>query len=310
MNNDSNIAPTLVIPRLTEEYIRDGLKSLDWYTLYAPDVVLNFHWPDAVLFTLLAHVKKPKHILDLGSYFGILPFVVEEISRINNCPESFDWTLIDSCLFTKELAAVVKGEITLSSHYLNNYHLNTWHCRGTGQSWKENVLFKRIGNYYLPPSTPLEFENYWSSLATHYKIPKPSMRMFESIEEVQDTKFDLVHFDLAAGDYQVNKEMFNLISVHKLNNGGIIVFDDMRPQHPNMLLLFQYILATSDFRPIAFSTGKIAMMRKKYKAEFILNVENAGLREINLQYRDNYYSFAVNGGRDTEWGDFLDLRAN
>lgn len=309
MDNNINIAPTLAIPRLTEEYVRDGYKSFDWYTFYNPDIVLNFHWPDAVLFTLLAHVKKPKHILDLGSYFGILPFVVEEISRINNCPESFDWTLIDSCLYTKELASVVKGEIALTLRYLNNYHLNTWHVDNV-PSWKENTLFKRVGDYYLPPSTPLEFENFWTALSTHYKVSQPSMTMFESIEEVQDIKFDLVHFDLAAGNYQVNKAMFNLISVHKLNDDGIIVFDDMRPQHPNMLLLFQYILETSDFRPIAFSTGKIAMMRKKYKAEFILNVENAGLKEIDRRKRDNYYSFAVSDGEDAKWGDFLDLRAN
>jgi len=309
MENNINIAPTLVIPRLTAEFVKDGLKNFDHFTFYRPDVVLNFHWPDVVLFTLLAHVKKPKHILDLGSYFGILPFVVEEISRINNCPESFDWTLVDSCLYTKELAAAAKGEIALSSIYLNNYHLNTWHINNV-PPWKENVLFKRVGSYYLPPSNPLEFENYWSSLATHYKVPKPSMTMFESIEEVQDKKFDLVHFDLSAGNYQVNKAMFNLISVHKLNDSGIIVFDDMRPQHPNMLLLFQYILATSDFRPIAFSTGKIAMMRKKYKAEFILNVENAGLRELDYRRRDSYFSFARDDCKDTDWGDFLDLRAN
>ena len=298
----------LKIPRITKEYVRDGLQAFDHYTFYSPDVVLNFHLPDVVLFTLLAHVKKPKHILDLGSYFGILPFVVEEISRIYNCAETFDWTLIDNSLYTKELAKVVKGEVTLSLHYLTNYHLDTWHVNNVPK-WKENELFKKVGDYYLPPSTPLEFENYWSSLATHYKVPRPSMSMFESVEEVQDKKFDLVHFDLAAGAYQFNKTMFENLVKNNLNENGIIVFDDMRPQHPNMLLLFQYILESSDFRPIAFSTGKIAMMRKQFKEEFINKVGEAGLIATNI-VKDAYYSFQRISGMESDWGDFLDLKSN
>ena len=136
-----------------------------------------------------------------------------------------------------------------------------------------------------------------------------SKTMFESIEEVKDTKFDLVHFDLTAGASELNKNMFNYIIQHKLNDDGIIVFDDMRPQHPKMLLFFQYILATSDFRPVAFSTGKIAMMRKKYKPEFIFKADNAGLRQV-VHTRDSYFSFALAGGEETDWGDFLDLRSN
>jgi hypothetical protein len=299
---------SLKIPRVTKEFVRDGLQAFDHYTFYEPEVVLNFHFPDIVLFTLLAHVKKPKHILDLGSYFGILPFVVEEISRINNCPESFNWTMVDNCLYTKELAGTINGDVTFSNRYLNRNHLDSWHENNVPK-WKENVLFKKVGEYYLPPSTTLEFERYWSCFATHYKVPKPSMKMFESIDEVKDTKFDLVHFDLTAGASELNRKMFHLIAEHKLNDDGIIVFDDMRPQHPKMLVFFQYILATSDFRPVAFSTGKIAMMRKKYKPEFIFKVDNAGLREVN-HTRDNYFSFAMAGGEETDWGDFLDLRAN
>jgi hypothetical protein len=68
-------------------------------------------------------------------------------------------------------------------------------------------------------------------------------------------------------------------------------------------------LATSDFRPVAFSTGKIAMMRKKHKPGFIFSVDNAGLRQV-IHTRDSYFSFALAGGEETDWGDFLDLRTN
>jgi hypothetical protein len=302
-----NIAPTLVIPRLTEEYIRDGFKTLDWHAFYEPDTVLNFHYPDVVLFSLLAHVKKPKHILDLGSFFGMLPFIVEEIFRSSGSNEQFNWTLVDNCLYTKEFAEAIKNKTPISARYLNQKHFNAW--RRENVIPRKETLFDKSGYYLLPPSNPMEFRAYWHRFSSSYNVPMPPMIMVESIEEVNDKKFDLVHFDLTAGASELNKRMFNHIAEHKLNDDGIIVFDDMRPQHPKMLLFFQYILATTDFRPVAFSTGKIAMMRKKYKPEFIFKVDNEGLREVN-HTRDNYFSFALAGGEETDWGDFLDLRAN
>jgi len=306
-SKDNNGPPTLVIPRLTEEYIRDGFKTLDWYSLYEPDLVLNFHYPDVALFALLAHVKQPKHILDLGSFFGMLPFIVEEIFRSSGSDRRFNWTLVDTCLYTKELAEAIKNGISTSGRYLSKKHFDAWH-QENATPWKEH-WFAKSGDYFLPPSNPFEFGIFWYRFASHYKIPTPYIKMFESIEEVKDTKFDLVHFDLTAGASELNKNMFNHIIQHRLNDDGIIVFDDMRPQHPKMLVFFQYILATSDFRPVAFSTGKIAMMRKQHKPGFIFSVDNAGLRQV-IHTRDSYFSFALAGGEETDWGDFLDLRTN
>lgn len=303
----NDIAPTLRIPRLTREYIRDGFKTLNWHSFYEPDLVLNFHYPDVVLFALLAHVKQPKHILDLGSFFGMLPFIVEEIYRSSDSTKQFNWTLVDTCLYTKEFAEAITNNTPISARYLNQTHFDAWRCENV-LPWKE-VMFKRFGDYFVPPSTPSEFDTFWYRFALHHKIPKPFMTMFETIEQVKDTKFDLVHFDLTAGASELNKNMFNHLITHNLSDDGIIVFDDMRPQHPKMLVFFQYILATSDFRPVAFSTGKIAMMRKQYKAEFIFKADNEGLREVK-HTRDDYFSFQLAGGEETDWGDFLDLRAN
>jgi hypothetical protein len=307
MDNNINIEPTLVIPRLTREYIRDGFKTLDWHSLYAPDLVLNFHYPDVALFALLAHIKQPKHILDLGSFFGMLPFIVEEIYRSSGSTKQFNWTLVDTCLYTKELAEAIKNRSPISTRYLSQVHFDAWRQENV-LPWKER-WFQKSGDYFLPPSNPFEFGIFWYKFSSHYNIPNPYIKMFETIEEVQDRKFDLVHFDLTAGASELNKNMFNYIAEHKLNDDGIIVFDDMRPQHPKMLVFFQYILATSDFRPVAFSTGKIAMMRKQHKPGFIFNMEQAGLKQLN-HTRDSYFSFAMAGGEETDWGDFLDLRAN
>lgn len=307
MDNNINIEPTLVIPRLTEEYIRDGFKSLDWHAFYEPDTVLNFHYPDVVLFALLAHVKQPKHILDLGSFFGMLPFIVEEIYRSSNSTERFNWKLVDNCLYTKELAEAINNNTPISARYLSQKHFRAWH-EDVVVGWKIN-LFQKVGNYYLPPSNPLEFDRHWFRLSLQYNIPMPYMSMVESIEEVKDTKFDLVHFDLTAGSSALNRSMFEHVIKHNLNDDGIIVFDDIRPQHPKMLLFFQYILSTSDFRPVAFSTGKIAMMRKAHKPLFMFNVEKAGLKQVKYT-RDDYFSFQFLDGEETDWGDFMDLRTN
>jgi hypothetical protein len=304
----NNITPTMIIPRLTREYIRDGFKTLDYYTLYEPELALNFHYPDAVLFSLLAHVKKPQDVLDLGSYFGMFPFVIEEIYRVANNDARFKWTLVDNCLYTKELAGAIKNNTGLSNRWLNQSHLDGWHVDNVPE-WKRRCFFSKEGDYYLPPSNPAEFYGFWHRISAFYNIQKPTVSMLESVEELQNRKFDLLHFDLTAGAYELNKSMFETIVKNNLNNDSIIVFDDMTPRHPNMLLLFQYILASSDFRPIAFSTGKIAMMRKQYKPDFIYKVGQAGLMEIN-HTRDSYYSFQQNPGRDSDWGDYLDIRGN
>jgi hypothetical protein len=304
-----NKPPTLLVPRLTRDYIRDGFKNLKHYTFYEPDVVLNMHYPDIILFALLAHVKQPNHILDLGSFFGLLPFAVEEVFRSSDNQQQFKWTLVDNCLYTKELAEAIKNNTGLSTRFLSKKHFDGWH-QDNVPAWKEGMFFDKVGEYFLPPSTVAEFNGYWFKIANHHKIPRPYMQMFESMEEVKDKKFDLVHFDLTAGAYELNKNTFLSLVEHNLSDDGIIVFDDMRPQHPNMLLFFQYILANTDFRPIAFSTGKIAMMRKSHKEAFINAVVDNGLIEVDYRLKDSYFSFQRCGAGDTDWGNFLDLRTN
>ena len=122
-------------------------------------------------------------------------------------------------------------------------------------------------------------------------------------------KFDLVHFDLTAGAYELNKEVFEQLAANNLSDDGIIVFDDMTPRHPKMLLFFQYLITKTEFRPIAFSTGKIALMRRGHKQAFIDKALAAGLIDPDDE-RSYYYAFLVEGHPDSDWGDFLNLRAN
>jgi hypothetical protein len=299
--------PSIKIPRITKEFIRDGFKNFDHFTLYKPEVVLNFHYPDVVLFTLLAHIKKPKHILDLGSYFGMLPFLVEEIARVGDCPERFEWTLVDNCLYTKELADAILTVSKLSNRWLNESHLVQWH-NGQTRKMKREKLFNVVGEWSIPPHNTEQFNNYWQNFSELYEVPKPNMVMLESVDNIGDKKFDLVHFDLTAGSYNLCIEMLHLLLSKHLQKDAIIVFDDLTPRHPMMLLFFQYMLKETCLRPIAFSTGKIAMMDFNYKSTFLQQAYEADLIDPDHSKR-HWFSFlpegVVNG-----WGTHLNLRAN
>jgi hypothetical protein len=242
-----------------------------------------------------------------------MPFTIEEIFRSADCQGNFNWTLVDNCLYTKELAESIRNSTSLSNRWLSQRHLDEWHEDNISPRKKERLFLEKVGQYHLPPSNLTEFEAYWFRLAIFHRIPKPNMVMFESLQEVKDKKFDLVHFDLAAGAYEVNRDTFEYLINNSLSDDGIVVFDDMTPKHPNMLILLQSILTTTSFRPIAFSTGKIAMMRKQYKNSFIDAAYKAGLMEdLNKvsTLPDEYYSFQRCGGSESNWGDFLDIRAN
>lgn len=309
-NSDSfkyKAMPLLKIPRITKEFVRDGFHSFDHYTLYDPDIVLNFHYPDTVLFTLLAHIKKPRQILDLGSFFGTLPFIVEEMSRVGGCPESFNWTLVDNCLYTKELAEVITTSSEISGKWLLPSHLDTWHNSVGGKSSRQR-LYSQHNGWSVPPCNTEQFYDFWGKFATVYNVPKPSMTMHEDVKLLGENKFDLVHFDLTAGSYKLCVEMIHLLLEKHLQPDSIIVFDDMTPKHPIMLSFFQYLLRETNLRPVAFSTNKIAMMNQDYKDKFFQQAVEADLIDTT-HAKMPYFSFMREGVPNC-WGDQLNLRAN
>lgn len=288
-----------------------GSGILNWKSLHEPNMVLNFHYPDSVFFAMLAYIKKPKNILDLGSFGGMLPFITEDIMKVGNCDEKYNWILVDDCRYTKELYNAIKENGTVTGLYLKSKHLESWK-KSNLETWKVNV-FDEHGNYCLPPTSPDKFRSYWNKFADYYKISVPSMSMFNTLEQIPiDTKFDLVHFDLAAGWYEENLQVLELLLNCYMDESGIIVFDDIMPKHPKMIMLFLNLLENTDYVPVAFSTGKIAVIKKQHKEYFTeVLVHEADLVDAGLPYletKNEFFKFYKEPSN--RWGTYLNIRAN
>lgn len=301
----------LQVPRITSKFITEGFNNtLDQVALFEPDIALNFHYPDCVFFALLLELKNPKHVLDLGSYFGMLPVLTEHLHALYGDNKKFNWTLVDNCTYVKELADFIRGNGTLSGRFLKEFQVNTWKVENIKPDKQQ--MFEIQGNYCVPPSTPEEFATFWEKFTTYYELGNPYKEMYDSLSSIPDKrKFDLVMFDLAAGSEQ-NFEIFqNLINNH-INDDAIIVMDDIYPKHPGGMALFQWIIDTTDFIPLAFSTNKIAIQRKQFKDKFMFTTVMDTGHRANGSFRQAitqpYFNFFFQ--KTYKWGDFLDLRAN
>lgn len=301
----------LKIPRITANYIRRGFNNfddLDDNPLTVPDISLNFHYPDCVMFALLMEIKKPKNILDFGSYFGLLPILSEHLFKLYGNGQKFNWTLVDDCSYVKELAYFIKRQGNLSNTLLTNQHVETWKI--SNMPLHKSAMFEQHGEYCVPPTTPEEFYKFWAEFTNYYRLDNPSKSMFTNLELVpSECKFDLVMFDLAAENYDVNLEMWKTLTNNYINDDAIVVMDDVLPRHPKAMSLFLHILDTTEFSPVAFSAGKIAMMKKQHKEEFINKVNQAGLiAKSNAVSAQEYFNFFVNN--TYKWGTYLNLKAN
>lgn len=300
----------LQIPKITDNFVWQGFKTLDHIGLFEPDIALNFHYPDCAFFALLMEIKNPKHILDLGSYFGMLPILSEQLHTLYGDNKKFNWTLIDNCLYVKELADFVRGKGEFSNRWLRNYHLKTWRLENI-KPWKQR-LFEVHGEYCVPPSTPEEFNVFWEKFTSYYKLGNPAKEMYSSLASIPDQrKFDLVMFDLAADGFEQNQEIFLDLTANYINHDAIIVMDDILPRHPRGFALFQWIIDNTEFKPLAFSTNKIALQRNQYKSDFMTLTENAGYRangSFDNANPQQYFNFFFHNAY--KWGDYLNLRAN
>jgi hypothetical protein len=302
----------LNIPRITENFIWQGFKTIDRSSLYEPDIALNFHYPDCVFFALLMEAHNPKHILDLGSYFGMLPILTEQLHTLYGDNKKFNWTLIDNCTYVKELANFIRGHDMFSGKFLKKFHLDTWKLENINP--EKQQMFEVHGKYCVPPSTVEEFVIFWQKFTTFYKIDNPPHReMYVSLKSIPgQRKFDLVMFDLAADSFEENQEIFQDLTTNYINDNAIIVMDDIYPKHPRGMALFQWIIDTTNFLPVAFSTNKVALMQKQFKDEFMFTkVMDRGLRgngSYSHAVPQKYFNFFFH--KAYKWDNFLDLKAN
>jgi predicted O-methyltransferase YrrM len=290
---------------------RLNLLSRDnWISLLkTPSLLLNYDYNDIAFFALLAYIKKPGNILDLGSYTGFLPFLVERVTLLSNSSQRYNWTLVDDSRYLSELRSSIIDNNPLSGKGLKEIHKTSW-LRNKVSPAIGSILNEH-GDYYLPPVEPDEFADFWKKFSLLADIEQPQMSMYKTLESIPpDFKFDLVHFDLAAGNPE-NLEVFDRLQQNYLKDDAIVVFDDVEIAHPKMFLMFLDIIEKTEYRPIAIGMQKIAVMNRAHKDAFLDITSQLGLLDFGSKpFRDKsneaYRFFLETSSR---WGHYLNLRA-
>ena len=297
----------LQLPKLNGSFFKNGFDKLHYHAMFEPTRVLGTGpdqiYLDSVLVTLLSYAKQSKKILDLGSYFGMLPFIVEDLHRLGNVNLEIDWTLVDNCTYVKELHQHILGQAQLSGNFMSIAHSMEWNKSKIVPTTQN--LFDSYGDSCLPPTNTEQFQLYWKKLATDYlDIKCPSMTMYEDIDQLEGQKFDFVIFDLSAGRFKNSVDTFGILQNH-VTDDAIIVIDDITPSHPETMAFFQYVMKTYNYAPVAFSPGKIAVMHPEQKEEFLLKAETKiVINEMNFDSPSFYCYYKHN----EVWGPYLQLR--
>lgn len=299
----------LQIPKITSSFFKDGFNALNYNALFEPTRILGSGsdqiYLDSVLVTLLSYAKQSKKVLDLGSYFGMLPFIVEDLHRRGNMKFDIDWVLVDNCMYVKELYNDLKGIASLSGDFLSYSHLAGWDKDSMPGNTRK--LFDVHNNSCLPPINAEQFQIYWKKLAADYlNVECPNMTMYEDLSLLKGQKFDFVIFDLVAGMFKNSVKLFDELQDY-LTDDAIVIIDDVLPRHPETMAFFHYILKTYNYAPIAFSLGKIAIMKPEHKEKFLTEAEHyIAIHELNLNSPDFYCYYRVN----EIWGPYLQLKTS
>ncbi len=280
-----------------------GLSKLNKAAFYTPSRILGPNdsvFDDNVLTALLAYGSDSKQILDLGSYFGMLPFFVEDLVRAGNEQYLPTWTLVDNMLYVNELRASLENSSTLTGRFLPEHFLKEWYDLNE----RTVQLFEHTDTKILPPVTVDAFNAYWQKLATYYDVQKPNMSMHTSLYDVPQITYDLVSYDLSAGRYTENKPLLEHVILNHTHENTIIVLDDVWPKHPMTMALFYHIVSTFDYKPVAFSRHKVAIMKPTAKGAFLEKLSS----RVNVhENRPNLSYYGFRKSTNEYWGDFLQL---
>jgi SAM-dependent methyltransferase len=217
---------------------------------------------DHVLYFFLIASTSSTKILDLGSFFGMTPFLVEDIARlINYKSDSLCWTCVDNNTYVKQLkAAILENKPT---DFFREWQIKQW---------------KKMG--LIPETTAEEFHTFWENLCKKRNIKQPNIISKESLEN-DYTKFDIIIFDLNAGNYNDNYKIFLKLIKENIHPDTILIFDDVQPKHPNQMALFHRILKEFNYEPLAFSLSKIAIVSKKSKEKIIKVINESKFYDID-----------------------------
>lgn len=285
--------------------VKGRIAKLDDSAFFAPSRILgpsDSVFVDNVLTALLAYGSDSKEILDLGCYFGMLPFFVEDLIRSDNKQYAPNWTLVDNMLYVNELRASLENSSELSGRFLPKHILKEWY----NLNERTLQIFEHTDAKILPPVTVEGFNTYWKNLSRYYDVQQPAMSLYVSLYDTPRIKYDLISYDLSAGRYEENKPLLENVILNHSHDNTIIVLDDVWPNHPKTMALFHHIITNFDYRPIAFSRHRVAIMKPMAKLAFLEKFS----RKVTVDDKRPqlpYYSFWKTNNE--YWGDFLILEA-
>lgn len=239
--------------KISTVFSTDFIKSYQFYSPMLEKTTMfqlnensnSWAYLDNVLIAQLIHASGAKRVLDFGCYLGMMPLLVEDILITSNSDavNGLEWTLIDNFMFTK----AAKDDLALPTRF--------------SKFWNEFVeMFPWAEGLALPPVTNIELLEMLTAMNDQVAAPMPNLKIFPKID-YQTEKFDLISFDLSANDFDANMTAFKKATA-LLNEGGLIVLDDVKPLHPSQLALFVYAIVNNfNLHPFAFGRNKVVLLK-------------------------------------------------
>ena len=208
-------------------------KLLKGYTFYHPYILqrpalqLNDSHDWALLDNLftaqLIHATQAVNVLDFGCYLGALPLLVEDLLHGGQSDHlgKVKWTLVDNFSFLQDLRNLLVDPTHTTLYSNTRQAISGWR-HISKFPWKEQ-LFK------LPPTNPAELQTMLTNIAEYYKAPMPDIVKIDTqLDPADDTVFDMIYFDLSAGQFEINLAALQLC-LPKLRHNGIIIFSVQFP---------------------------------------------------------------------------------
>jgi len=273
----------------TTRYSNNGYPHFDNEFRSPPALQLNESLPasflDTVLITQLIHATKSKEILDFGCYLGLLPLLVEDLLQdgFSDMSMQANWTLIDNFEFLKDL-----------HQYLNDVnHKPVYFNTIESKSIWQNMSIEKQNLLVSPPTNSDELLAMLTRVANGRNSLLPKFKNCYSSLDHCNSMVDFISYDLSASHFNI--DILNDCVYNKLNDKGIIVLDDVKPVHPQQMAVFHHALNTMPIYPIAFSRGKVALMKTtsiEEKNSYLINTIFPRLKVFDYYQRPgNFYGW-------------------
>ncbi len=229
-----------------------------------------------VAFAELVHLFQPRSFLDFGCYLGGLSLMVEDLLKAVNSDHQMKthWYLVDDFSFLKIIDQHNKN-FNPADPLLPAWVVDYCQCV---RDPKSNGVVKK----HTLPTTPEMLKDFVNYVCNYFGAPKPNIvNIGDSLDSVENIKFDMISYDLEAELFD-EALLERLITAH-LTDNGIIILDDVSPEHPAQLLTFLHLVEKFQLSLLAVAGKKVALtkLNNKDKNNLITSIYNVRTSELN-----------------------------